>query len=149
MAGNNRLFVLIALFLVGLLVLGLLAIGGVVIIGSINRSQQAARPTFTPTLPAIAQVTPTFPPTNTPIPTSTPLPSITPTKVVQDTPTPTGNETATPTLVVMPTSTPVSGATPAGEGTTPETGIGGLGAVLAALGLAGVLFITRRLRTAS
>ena len=53
MPGNNRLFVLIALFLVGLLVLGLLAIGGVVIIGSINRSQQAARPTLTPTLPTV------------------------------------------------------------------------------------------------
>jgi hypothetical protein len=144
---NNRLFVLIALFLVGLLVLGLLAIGGVVIFGSINRSQQAARPTFTPTLPLIAQATPTFPPTSTPIPTNTPPPTVTPTKVVQETPTPTGLET--PTLTPMPTSTPVPGATPAGEETTPETGIGGLGAALAAVGLAGVLFIARRLRIAN
>jgi hypothetical protein len=149
MAGNNRLFVLIALFLVGLLVLGLLAIGGVVIIGSINRSQQAARPTFTPTLPPIAQATPTFPPIPTQVPTNTPLPTVTPTKVVQDTPTLTGDETPTPTWTPMVTSTPVPGATPVGEETTPDTGIGGLGAALAAIGLAGVLFFARRLRTAS
>jgi hypothetical protein len=149
MAGNNRLFVLIALFLVGLLVLGLLAIGGVVIIGSINRSQQAARPTPTSTLPIIAQITPTFTPSATPLPTNTSQPTVTPTKVVQDTPTPTGDETATPTLTPMLTTTPAPGATPVGEGTTPDTGIGGLGAVLAAAGLAGILFIARRLRTAS
>lgn len=149
MAGNNRLFVLIALFLVGLLVLGLMAIGGVVAFGQLNRAQQAARPTFTPTLPLIAQATPTFPPTATPAPTNTSLPTVTPTKVVQDTPTLTGDETPTPTWTPMVTSTPVSGATPAGEETTPDTGIGGLGAALAAIGLAGVLFFTRRLRATS
>jgi hypothetical protein len=147
MPGNNRLFVLIALFLVGLLVLGLLAIGGVVIIGSINRSQQAARPTLTPTLPAIAQATPTFTPSATPLPTNTLEPTLTPTKLVQDTPPLTGDETATPTWTPMPSATPVPGATPVGEETTPDTGIGGLGAALAALGLAGILFFTRRLRT--
>ncbi|UCC88317.1 MAG: hypothetical protein JSV81_03145 [Anaerolineales bacterium] len=149
MAGNNRLFVLIALFLVGLLVLGLLAIGGVVIVGSINRSQQAARPTSTPTLPAIAQATATRLPTATLPPTNTLEPTLTPTKVVQDTPTLTGDETATPEPAERATSTPVPGATPAGEGTTPDTGIGGLGAALAAVGLGSVLFIVRRLRTAS
>lgn len=149
MTDSNRLFVLIALFLVGLLVLGLLAIGGVVIFGSINRAQQAARPTSTPTLPAVALATPTFTltPSITPSPTNTSLPTATPTRVVQETPTPTGEETATP--VPAPIRTPVPGATPTGEETTPETGIGGLGAALAAIGLAGVLFIARRLRTAS
>ena len=50
MARSNKLFVMIAIFLVGMLVLALLAIGGVVIFGSINRAQQAARPTATATL---------------------------------------------------------------------------------------------------
>jgi hypothetical protein len=49
----------------------------------------------------------------------------------------------------MPTSTPVPGATPVGEETTPDTGIGGLGAILAAIGLTGILVIARRMRTAS
>jgi hypothetical protein len=146
MTGNNRLFVLIALFLVGMLVLGLLAIGGVVIFGSINRAQQAARPTATSTLPAVALVTPTWTPSATPSPTNTSLPTATPTKVVVGTPTPSGE--ATPTPVPPPTHTPVPGATPVGE-ETPPTGIGGFGAVLAAIGLAGVLFIARRMRTAS
>jgi hypothetical protein len=148
MTGNNRLFVLIALFLVGLLVLGLLAIGGVVIVGNLNRAQRAARPTPTSTL-AIAQVTPTFTSTATPTATNTSQPTVTPTKVVQDTPTLTGDETATPTPTQMPTPSPAPGATPAGEETTPDTGIGGLGALLAAVGLTGILFITRRLRAAS
>jgi hypothetical protein len=66
--------------------------------------------------------------------------------VVQGTPTP-GAGTATPT--VRPSSTRAApGATPAGT-TTPPTGIGGFGAVLAAIGLAGVVFVARRLRTTS
>lgn len=97
MTGNNRLFVLIALFQVGLLVLGLLAISGVVIIGSIDRAQRAAGPTLTPMLPIIAQATPTFRPAATPSPTNTLEPTATATKVVQDTPPPGENETATPT----------------------------------------------------
>lgn len=97
MTDNNRLFVLIVLFLVGLLVLGMLAIGGVVIIGNIDRAQRAARPTLTPMLPIVAQATPTLPPTATPSPTNTSEPTVTPTKVVQGAPTPTGDETATPT----------------------------------------------------
>lgn len=97
MTGNNRLFVLIALFQVGLLVLGLLAIAGVVIIGNIERAQRAAGLTLTPTLPIIAQATPTFTPGATPSPTNTLQPAATYTKPVQDTPTPSGAETATPT----------------------------------------------------
>ena len=63
MTGDNRLFVLISLFLVGLLVMGLLAIGGVVMVGRINRAQQTARPALTPTLQPIVQaITPTFTP---------------------------------------------------------------------------------------
>ena len=120
MPGDNRLFVLFVPFLVGLLVLGLLGIGGGVIIGKINRSQQAARPTLTPTLPAIAQATPTFTPSATRLPTNTLEPTLTPTEVVQDTPTSTGAETATPTWTPMPSATPIPSATHVEEETTPR-----------------------------
>jgi hypothetical protein len=146
MTSDNRLFVLIALFLVGLLVMGLLAIGGVVLFGRINQPTRVARPaTSTAVLPPTVRPTATSTITPVPPPTNTTIPTFTPTKVVQGTPTP--GVTATPT--VRPTSTRAApGATPAGT-TTPPTGIGGLGAVLAAIGLAGVVFVARRLRTTS
>jgi hypothetical protein len=154
MARNSKLFMMVAIFLVGMLVLGLLAIGGVVIFGSINRAQQAARPTPTPTLPAVVRAptaTQTSTPTVTPLPTNTPLPTLTYTPVVLPTPTPTsggkvGGEVAGQSEAAA-TRTPVPAATPVEEETTPDTGIGGLEAVLIAAGLVGVLFITRRLRT--
>jgi len=154
MAGNNKMFVLIAIFLVGLLVLGLLAIGGVVAFGSINRAQQAARPTATSTLPAVAKApTPTLirMPSPTPIPTNTPLPTATNTPVVQATLAPEGDVggQAEPGGPVTPTHTPAVVATPVSEQGTPDTGIGGLEALLIAAGLIGVLFITRRLRRVS
>ncbi len=158
MAGNNRMFVLIALFLVGLLVLGLVAIGGVVAFGSINRAQKAARPTATSTLPAVAKApTPTYTliPTATPAPTNTLLPTATNTPVVLPTVAgQSGGDTgaqaevsgqATPVSAATPTS--VAGATPVSQESTPDTGIGGLEAVLIAAGLVGVLFVTRRLRS--
>jgi hypothetical protein len=153
MARNSKMFTMVAIFLVGMLVLGLLAIGGVVIFGSINRAQQAARPTATPTLPAVVRaptVTQTSTPTVTPMPSNTPLPTLTYTPVVLPTPTPTsgakiGGEVAGQSDVAA-THTPVPEATSDEEETTPDTGIGGLEAVLIAAGLVGVLFITRRLR---
>ena len=106
MAGSNKLFVMIAIFLVGILVLGLLAIGGVVIFGSFNRAQQAARPTATATLAIVRANTPTpsRTPTATPIPTNTSLP------------------TMTNTPVVMATLTPATGAEGAGEAERPGRG---------------------------
>jgi hypothetical protein len=151
MAGNNKLFVMIAIFLVGMLVLGLLAIGGVVIFGSINRAQQAARPTATPTLAIVRAATPTATrtPTATPLPTLTPLPTMTNTPVVQATLTPASGAQSVGELSgqgeLPPTATPTR-QPPAAQETTPDTGIGGLEAVLIAAGLVGVLFITRRLR---
>jgi len=153
MAGNNKIFVMIAILLVGMLVLGLLAIGGVVAFGTFNRGMQAARPTATSTLPAIAQApTPTWTPTATPtpIPSNTPLPTETATPVVMETPgsggevAAQGGEGGTATPTYTPTGVP--GATPAAQGSTPDTGIGGLEAVLIGAGLIAVLFITRRLR---
>ena len=89
MTSDNRLFVLIALFLVGLLVMGLLAIGGVVLFGRINQPTRVARPaTATAALPGTARPTVTSTPSPIPSPTNTTIPTLTPTKVVQGTPTP-------------------------------------------------------------
>lgn len=154
MASSNKLFVMIAIFLVGMLVLGLFAIGGVVIFGTINR--QSARPTPTATL-AVAKLPPTptitSTPTATPLPTHTPLPTPTNTPVVQATATPSLIESApevsgqAEASAPVPTWTPALEASVAAEESTPDTGIGGLEMVLIAVGLVGVLFIARRLRT--
>lgn len=155
MAGSNKLFVMIAIFLVGMLVLGLLAIGGVVIFGSINRAQQAARPTATSTLAIVRASTPTQTrtPTATPLPTNTAPPTMTNTPVVQATLTPASGAQGVGEMSgqgdVPPTTTPMRPPTVATGETTPDTGIGGLEAVLIAAGLLGVLFITRRLRAGS
>ncbi len=153
---NNKLFVMIAIFLVGMLVLGLFAIGGVVIFGTINR--QAARPTPTATLAVVklpATPTTTSTPTATPLPTNTPLPTPTNTPVVQATATPSTVEGA-PELsgqaeepIPAPTWTQAPEASVAAEESTPDTGIGGIEMILIAVGLVGVLFIARRLRTNS
>ncbi len=154
MASSNKLFVMIAIFLVGMLVLGLFAIGGVVIFGTINR--QSARPTPTATLAAVKlpptpTITPT--PTVTPSPTHTPLPTPTNTPVVQAMATPSLVESA-PEMsgqaevpIPAPTWTPALEASVAAEESTPDTGIGGIEMILIAVGLVGVLFIARRLRT--
>ncbi|MBC8252410.1 MAG: hypothetical protein H8E35_00080, partial [Ardenticatenia bacterium] len=78
------------------------------------------------------------------------VPTVTNTPVAQATLAPEGDvggqaEQAGP---VTPTNTPAVLATPVSEQGTPDTGIGGLEALLIAAGLIGVLFITRRLRRA-
>ncbi len=149
--GQNRLFVILSVSLIGLLVLGLVGIGGVFIIRQ-NLEQQAVVSQPTPTLMAILPIaTPTFTPappkvTNTPLPTPTNTPVV-PAKSSS------GEEAAaskgvaqgSPTPQPSPTRTPVAGA----GNVVPETGIGGLEAVLIAIGLTGVLFVARRLRTAA
>lgn len=154
MASSNKLFVMIAIFLVGMLVLGLFAIGGVVIFGTINR--QSARPTPTATL-AVVKLPPTptitSTPTATPSPTATSLPTPTNTPVVQATATPSLIESAPEVSgqaeapIPAPTWTPALEASVAAEESTPDTGIGGIEMILIAVGLVGVLFIARRLRT--
>lgn len=160
---GNKVLVLVAVFLVGLLVLGLLAIGGIVAFDSFNQAQETAQNTETSTPPAVSQL-PTA--TNTRAPSPTPKPTRTPRP--EPTNTPAGRETITSpdgeaeggdmgiqaveggpaSQSPTPNSSPVPGATPAAsQESTPDTGIGGLEAVLIAVGLIGVLFITRRLRT--
>lgn len=157
--GQNKLFVILSIALIGLLVLGLLGVGGVFIIRQ-NIQEQEAASRATPTLLAVL-----------PNPTATPLPPTPkPTETVGPTPTNTpvvaagsgGEEAAASSSVGEPqaestfsfqrvsANTPVAGAAGAGtQQVVPETGLGGIEAVMIALGLTAVLFIARRLRMAS
>jgi hypothetical protein len=154
--GQNRLFVILAISLIGLLVLGLVGIGGVFIIRQ-NLEQQAVASRPTPTLVAILpNATATFTPapplvTNTPQPTPTNTPVVASTSVSGADQASAGsraNAQSSPTPKPSPTRTPVPAAVPAGTNVVPETGIGGLEALLIGLGLTAVLFVARRLRTA-
>ncbi|MFQ5611708.1 MAG: hypothetical protein ACE5H9_06205 [Anaerolineae bacterium] len=141
--GNNRLFIIIALGLVGLLVLGLIGIGSVVALRRLRSAQEVALATPTPTEVAVLQPSPTA--TFTPLPptpTSTTVPTPTNTPVLA--PGNGGEEGATP--AASPTRTPVPLATPVSGGEVPDTGIGGFGAALIGTGLAGLFFVARRLR---
>ena len=154
--GQNRLFVTLAVALIGLLVLGLLGVGAVFIIRqNLNKQTVAARPTPT-VLIRLPNPTATFTPipviaTNTPFPTPTNTPVLAPggTNGQEAASSNSGNGQETegnPTPKPSPTRTPVAGGATAGTTVVPETGIGGLQAVLIAAGLVGVLFIARRLR---
>jgi cytoskeletal protein RodZ len=151
--GQNRLFMILAVSLIGLLVLGLVGIGGVFIIRQ-NLEQQtlASQPTPTKVL-VLPNATATPAPavqnaTNTPMPTPTNTPVVAAGSGGEEAAASKGSE-LTPTPKPWPTRTPVPGATEAGStDVVPETGIGGLEAILIALGLTAVLLVTRRLRTA-
>ena len=147
--GINRVFLIIAIGLVGLIMLGLLGVGFYFLrIRPQQEKQAAAQATqVIAEATAIAQET-ALAPTDTPLPTFTPVPT--------DTPVPTPTPKATNTPVLRPTETPEPGAvptptrTPVGGGPTPPTGMGGgVVAVLAAMGLVVVIFVTRKLRLAS
>ncbi len=150
--GQNRLFVILAVSLIGLLVLGLVGIGGVFVIRQ-NLEQQAAAARATPTVMIVLpRATPTAAgaaalttPTAMPTPTNTPVIA----KGSGGETAAAGSQQKTPTPKPTRTPTPVPAAEPAGATTVPETGLGGLEAVLIALGLTAVLFVARRLRTAS
>ncbi|RME79844.1 MAG: hypothetical protein D6784_00065 [Chloroflexi bacterium] len=150
--GQNRLFVILAVSLIGLLVLGLVGIGGVFVIRQ-NLEQQAAAARATPTVMIVLpRATPTAAgaaalttPTAMPTPTNTPVIA----KGSGGETAAAGSQQKTPTPKPTRTPTPVPAAEPAGAATVPETGLGGLEAVLIALGLTAVLFVARRLRTAS
>jgi cytoskeletal protein RodZ len=146
--GPNRLFLIIAIALIGFLFIGLLGVGGWFLLIKPGQeraiNQQATQVAAEST--AVAQQT-IMAPTDTPVPTNTPLPTNTPA------PTPTPPVTNTP--VVRPTDTPDADATPTptrtpiGGGQTPQTGIGGLGAVLAGAALLVVIFVARKMRLAA
>ena len=160
--GQSRLFVILAIALIGLLVLGLLGIGGVFVIRQ-NLQQQAALARPTPTLLIrLPDPSPTFTPVRAAF-TSTPAPTPTNTPVLNAGGSPGGEEAAvggnngsedaggqTSIGLPLPTKTPIAGASTAGASekpdTVPETGLGGLEIILIAVGLAIVLFVARRMR---
>ena len=131
--GQNRIFTMIALGLVGLLILGLLGIGGLIVF---TRLRGPATPTV------VAELTPTATPAKTPTATPTKAPTATPTRTPTSIPTPTPTKaiTPSPTPVVTPTPTPVEGV--------PETGWGTLEGALVGSFLAILILLSRRLRFA-
>jgi hypothetical protein len=159
--GQSKLFVILAVALLGLLILGLMGIGGVFVIRQ-NLREQAALSRPTPTLLIrLPNPTATFTPvkpaaTNTPVlPTPTNTPVVAPGndgEVAAVGGNPEANadaeqegEATGPILKPQPRPTKASegGATPA---EVPNTGLGALEAVLIAMGLVFVLFMARRMR---
>lgn len=146
--GTNRVFLIAAIGLIGLIFIGLLGVGGYMLLlrpaQEREVEQQATQVAAEAT--SVAQQT-IMAPTDTPVPTHTPLPT--------DTPAPTPTPPVTNTPVVRPTDTPDANATPTptrtpvGGGQTPQTGIGGLGAVLAAAALLVIIFVARKMRLAA
>lgn len=150
--GANRLFVILAISLVGLLVLGLLGVGGVFVIRqNLQGQEQASRPT--PTL-IIRLPNPTA--TSVPIemratdalPTPTSTPVVDPSSG-EEAAVGAGQANSSPTPNPFPTRTPLPGAETAGTSEVPETGLGVFEIVLLATGLIAVFFIARRLRMAT
>ncbi|MDY7039899.1 MAG: hypothetical protein SVX38_03445 [Chloroflexota bacterium] len=141
--GRNRLFIIIVIGLAGLLVCGLLGIGGYMLFirPSGDQSAVATREAVSQRATLIAQQATSTPTATATIPAlPTALPSPTPTET--NTPMPTSEATNTP--VVQPTAT----STPTWNGGTPDTGVGGLAAVLLAAGLAVLAFFVRKVRLA-
>ncbi len=149
--GKNRSFVILVAVLGGLLVLGIGAFvaWALLIAPRIRQDVESQNEAIFATNTAIAiaaaatetaAVTPT--PTDTPVPTDTPPPTATPTSR----PTTNTPESETP----GPTAT-LSLATPETNGeenaaAVPDTGIGLMGGVALAIGLAFILILVRRLR---
>lgn len=138
--GPNRMFLVIALGLVGLLVLGVIAIGGIFLFN------QVSRPAIAPTAIRVAITTPTHAlPTAPANATDTPAPTGTATLVVQPVApaggtTPAAGITATSTVTVT-----VSAGTPGSQ--LPGTGLGEDLLLLAAgVVLVLVIFVARRAR---
>ena len=163
---SNRMFIILAAGLGGLFVIGLICIVAVFIYQQSQQTAQRAAAVATSAkatalkAPATATFTPG--PTETPGPTDTPELTATNTPVIVNTLPPTetalptvpgtpGKPTTTPTSTKLPTATKAGAKTPGAtsastsEG-TPQTGVGGLGLVLAAGVLVIALFVARGLR---
>jgi hypothetical protein len=169
-SNGNRTFLIIAGILGGIMVLALLSILGVALLRNIpnQRAAQSLNATkaaqdtaiavaanqtaSVPTVTATRQ--PTFTPTNTRVPTNTPVIVLAPTKSpTLDIAVATRN--ALLTQAAIQTSTIKASVTPPKPTTTalPRTGIademGTPGLIVAAFILVAIIFIMRRLRTAS
>ena len=149
--GQSRLFVILAIALIGLLVLGLLGIGGVFVIRQNLQEQEAltqATSTLVIRLPnptaTFTPIKPTAPPPAQPTPTNTPVvgPSSGEGAAAAG-----ANSGQNQPINILPTRTPVPGASAAGlPDEVPETGLGALESILIAVGLIFVLFVARRMR---
>ena len=147
MESQNRLFIIMAIGLVGLLVLGLMGIGGYVIFSRARRgADQVAAAQTAAAATAQAQATAEAP---TEVPTFTPIlpPTDTPTVLATNTPV-VPPSTGTPELTPgAPTPAPTATRRPA-VGETPSAGSGGIGAILVGLALAVVFVVARKVRLA-
>lgn len=152
--GQNRLFVTLAVALIGLLVLGLLGVGAVFIIRQ-NMDQQTVAlqpsPTLLIKLPNPTATSTPLPkaPTNTPMATPTNTPVVAPGSAQEAAAGGTKPQAQSTLPALNPAATKaVPTPAPAKNAAMPNTGFGGFEAVLVAFGLVGVLFIVRRLRMA-
>ncbi len=151
--GQSKLFVILAVSLIGLLVLGLLGIGGVIVIKKDAEQQTiASRPTPTA---LIRLPTPQPTPSPTPALTKTPLPTPTSTVVAQahtqaeaaaanrggSSP---GGASQPTAKISLPTSAP---AAPPAAKAVPSTGLDGFQTILMVASLIAVLAVARRLRS--
>jgi len=137
---QSRIFIIVAIGLVGLLMLGLLSIAGLVV------WTRFLAPSETPTVVAEA----TLP--------STPVPGVTATQPPAPVGTPTVGGAPTATRVIEPGASPTAGgetpapeggsptATPTGGDGIPDTGFGPLEAVVGGIVLLVVILFVRRLR---
>jgi hypothetical protein len=173
-SNGNRTFLIIAGVLGGIMVLALLSILGVALLRNIPNQRatqsfnatKAAQDTAVvisanltaavPTSTATRQ--PTYTPTNTRAPTNTPVIVIVPTKsptldIAVATRnallTQTATQLVTQTVVIRASSTPLIPTTTALPGTGIADELGTPGLLMAAFVLVAVIFIVRRLRTAS
>ena len=165
--GQSKLFVILAVALIGLLVLGLLGIGGVFVIRQ-NLREQAALAQPTPTLvinlprPTPIATAAAANPTNTPVlptPTNTPVvapgsdgeeaAAVTTTRDEEVEETETESDEAVSVTLPRP-STSNSDASASAEAAmpseVPNTGLGAIEAVLIGLSFITVLIVARRMR---
>jgi type II secretory pathway pseudopilin PulG len=148
----NRAFLFIAIAMGGLILLGALAlVAALVFVAPQQKARQEAAvaaqvaemtrqaAAFTPTpSPSPTAALPTW--TVTTLPTWTPIPTATATRVVQ-------NNGPTPTNTATPTRSAAADWGSSTTTTTPPAGLGGLGTAAIAVGLAGLLFAIRKLRS--
>ena len=166
--GQSKLFVILAVALIGLLVLGLLGIGGVFVIRQ-NLREQAALAQPTPTLvinlprpTAIATSAPANP-TNTPVlptPTNTPVvapgsdgeeaAAVTTSRDEEVEETETESDEAISVTLPRPSTSNSDAAGASAEAAlpseVPNTGLGAIEAVLIGLSFITVLIVARRMR---
>ena len=142
----NRVFIFIAIAMGGLILLGVLLLVAALVFW-LPRQRAAQIASVTKTVDAMtleaASWTPTFTPspttgpatgTPTPLPTRTPIPTPTATRVVS---------TQEPEGLATPTATAGWGA----DTDTPSAGLSVAGTAAIAVGLAGLMFATRKLRS--